>query len=193
MHSSGKDDKIKSAVEIALEKTSGMKATPEEIRALNEKELEARTSGLVAKYVDGEKGLKELEKELSKGEEEERGKTRSAMLKELLSSIELGVDNERAIEGLTALGGGDTGRELEELKSILQAFDLEHTKAEEQRSSTLLGELKARGVGGSALLPNLEDDEKWRAASLELRTAHEAKLDKLRAALLNTLLPGSGT
>ncbi len=178
-----KENKIKSAVELALERTRGMKASPEEISALQQKELEARAKGLAAKYIDGEKTIKALNRELDEIEEGGGNKLKSAVLKELLSFIELGSDCTRAIEGIEALSGPEVKPEMVKLEQLFTVYEQQYAQRRQQRSSQLLEELKERKVHGSAVIPNLLVDELWQTTSEELLTSHENELDNLLAAL----------
>jgi len=177
------NNKIKSAVELALERTIGMKATPEEISALQEKELEARAKGLTVKYIAGEKTIKALTREFEEMADEGGSKLKSAVLKELLFSIELGSDCSRAIEGIKALSGPEANPEIAKLDQLITAYEKGYALRRQKRSSELLEELKERGIHGSAVMPNLLVDELWQTTSEELRASHEKELDNLLAAI----------
>lgn len=178
------EDKIKSAVELALEKTAGMKVTPEDVAAIQDKKLRGRARGLAAKFMDGQKTSSDLKKELSQTDQEEREHLRAALSEELFSFVQLGADCERPLEGLEAIAGGERKAHLKKLEGLIETYRAEYSKAKEKRTSSLLNSLKRRGISGSAVLPNLRDDEEWLKTSENLRSAREPELNELRALFL---------
>ena len=180
------EEKIKSAVELALEKTAGMKVTPEDVAAFQDKKLRDRARGLAAKFMDGQKRSSDLEKELSQTDREEREQFRATLSEELFSFVQLGADCARPLEGLEAIAGGERKAHLKKLEALIETYQAEYSKAEEKRTSNLLDSLKKGGISGSAVLPNLRDDEEWLKTSENLRSTREPELNELRALLLKS-------
>ena len=63
---------IKSAIELAMEKTKGMHLSREEKEKLKEEELHSRAQGLVNRFLEVDFNLKEVQKDLAKYEPGQR-------------------------------------------------------------------------------------------------------------------------
>jgi hypothetical protein len=63
---------IKSAVELAMEKTKGMHLSREEKEKIKEEELHAKAQSLVNRFLEVDFHLKEVEKDLGKHHPEQR-------------------------------------------------------------------------------------------------------------------------
>ncbi len=103
---------IKSAIELAMEKTKGLHLSPQEKERLKEEKIHSKAQSLVNRFLEVDFHLKEVEKELSKYNPPQRKHLEDLMIQYLAEAIQLDKDNDLPFQGMEAL--------QEENKSIIQ-------------------------------------------------------------------------
>jgi hypothetical protein len=174
---------IRSTLDIVMEKTKGLRMTDEEKERFWEEGISQRANGLCVRYLDGHMEWEDIEKEILKGEAREIPILKKALLTHLVNSIRLSALNDRAMNAIDLL---TTGREKENLKRIndLISIYLKTKKKREKRlRADLWAELEKIGISGSAVLPNVEDNPKWKAMESEIETEFNKKLQELKERL----------
>ena len=98
--------KIKSTLDIVMERTKGLSMTPDDREKIRIKELAESARGIMGKYLDEKIPLKDVEDYLSL-----TGKDRpdilDAMKAEFITRVQLDQDNTRELEALATLWGID--------------------------------------------------------------------------------------
>jgi hypothetical protein len=186
------EERIKSAFEIAMERISDLPGlTPEEIAEQKEKEYRPVGQALANKYLQGQIAKNELETELN-GFQGEKGKiARAALVAALCQSIQLAdiPKAERALQGLASLGAEE--KDFEDIQSeFLQArgslerdIQIEYKKYDE----IVRGELENAGIRGSAVKPNLFENDGWLQRLIEMRRPYDSKLGGIKKKLMERL------
>jgi hypothetical protein len=186
------EERVKSAFEIAMERISGLpELTPEEIAEQKEKEFKPVGQALANKYLQGQIAKNELKTELN-GYQGEKGKiARVALIAVLCQSIQLAdiPKAERALQGLASLGV--EGKDFEEIqKEFLQArgslerdIQIEYKKYDE----IVRSELENSGIRGSAVKPNLSQNDGWLQGLDKMRRTYETILSEIREKLMDRL------
>jgi hypothetical protein len=187
--------KIKSTIELAMEKAAKLpRLTEEEIRRRREKDYEPRGRAIAGRFLAGELSGNEAEIELGKHRGEEGEIVRRAFLAALCGSIALedAESSSRAFEGIEALARGDLPSELtERFRGIFQDYEQqmrEELARTEQAESAFLREL---GISGSAIRLDLQRSEKWRGKRDELLRRFRPRLDEIKRELGDHLLQDS--
>jgi hypothetical protein len=175
---------IKSAIEIAMEKTKTLRLSSEEKEKIKEEEFQSKAHGLVNRFLVVDLHFREVEKELAKYSAEQRGQLEKIMLADLADALDLDRNNDLVFEGIETLSP-------EKEKTILRAKQLmrkyqeqrgaEHWKTEE----VLRSKLEAMGVSGSAVLPKVEGSLDWAKALPSFQASYQNQLQALKEEIEN--------
>ena len=180
-------EQIKSALEIALEKTAHLKrASAEEIRRQKEEALVILASSVVQKYLRGEYKLKDLASASERHPEKEL--MSQALWEQLVAAICLEkCDN--VLEGLEFLA-----REKESMKQVTaktreisEEFYLEKNKRlhvlSDRMEQSIRQELSQQGISGSSIEIDVESTPQWQQGFHELEALFQAKLGLVKESL----------
>jgi hypothetical protein len=187
------EEEIKSALEIAMERISGLpQLTPEEIVEQKEKEYKPIGETLCQKYLEGKMTENELSSEVDKRPSVQGRIIRRALILSLSRSIQLEdpIIAGRALKGLTQVGVQDKGFCEDAGRRLDQIFGdfLQDKNARSREFENLSRErIQNLGVSGSAVRPNLVADESLQAELARIRQAYEPRLEELRNMLLQKL------
>ena len=153
--------KIKSTLDIIMEKTKNLTLTPEEKEVLRREDWLKKTRGRIQKFLDGAIDLKRLREE-TRAEERPPG-AEGVLKEELVGALNPEGDNESRFLILKELF--DTP--IDPFREILQKGQKRLEEEKEKRNHELKEQLKTRGISGSAVLPNLALDPAWQSAFQE--------------------------
>ncbi|MCX8022423.1 MAG: hypothetical protein N2745_06575 [Syntrophorhabdaceae bacterium] len=170
--------KIKSAIELAMEKTANLTMDEEEKRSFEKNEIRSRIKGLVNRYLEGMVRDESLMKELANIKGEDRLK-KSTLLEELIGELSIEKDNKgilRLIETIFSQGSTNLSGQMEDLEKALKE---EKKKREESIKKDLLLRIKAMGISGDALKINIEAWEEGKRLFEELNILYREKAQKL--------------
>jgi hypothetical protein len=183
------EDRIKSAFEIAMERISALpELTADEIGEQKEKEFRPVGLAISRKYLEGQISEDELVLELRRNQGEKGEIVWRAAVSSLCRAIQLEdrAKAARALVGLDALAAGIEDVRRDFLR-ISGDFDRELLIEYKKIEHVIRAELESAGIRGSAVKPNLVQNEKWLQAMNSLRQAHEPSLEKIKNELMNGL------
>jgi hypothetical protein len=151
---------IKSTIDLIMERTKDLSASPEEREAWHRQEREKHFRGLIQRLLDYSLTLDDVKDELEREKKSGRAAEALSTLKNALAAhVDPDSDNERLFRIVHELTGTPETRLQETLRSCQAEFFARKTAlAERQR-----GELESVGITGSAVLPNPEADPQWKA------------------------------
>jgi hypothetical protein len=182
---SGKDDKVKSAFEIAMERVQKLGSlSDEEKRKLKEEELGAGGKALAERYLSG-LSLRDLDIELGRHAEADRSAVRCYAVSRLLEAIDLGntQDDDRILSAIEHLSG-DSGL-VRVVKDILSEYHeaMERAKRENwgRLEAAKRNELALRGISGSAVEPVVETSPEWLQIRGRRYSSYQERLEDLKA------------
>ena len=180
----GKDNEIKSALEIALEKAQRLGAlSEEEKQSLKNEELAAAGEALAERYLNG-LPLRDIEIELAGRAEQDRRITSHHLLNHLLDRIDM-VPVERNDKILNAIQqlSGDSGI-VQSIRDLIQEYESAIEKAKRENLSALetakRNELESKGISGSAVQPALETSLEWKQIRQNLDSHYQERLEEIR-------------
>ena len=172
---------VKSTLDLVLEKTKNLSLSSEERQAQKNQEIESRIRGLLQKFKDQALNVDNFKAEYQKLHKDYDLLGNAPLIKEICGQIEFGADNHAWFELLAEFKVSD----IEGLTSVLQEFQMALDAAAGQRRKILKDQLaKKYFISGSAVVPNLENDDEWQKAAGEIRTEFEAKLNQTKTKLL---------
>lgn len=170
---------IKSAIELALEKTKGLDLSREEKERLREEEIEQKARSLVTRYLEVDFHIRELEKELSRIDPEQRPQLEKLILQEFVRTIQLDRDNRLNFQGMEALQPKAAGL-LEELKKFIQRYQKKRQEEYSQTEKNLRARFTALGITGSAVQVNMDGSQEWETSLATFQPPFEKELRLLK-------------
>jgi hypothetical protein len=167
--------KIKSTLDLVMERTRNLSMTEEEREQLRRKESIDRVRGWVQKLIDHKITIAEIGSSLRSDAPAYPG-LRDILKEELMSHIDPDEANDLIFQALEEALGLDAAPFRESIMAYHSRSDLHrHEHLERLRS-----ELRKRGIYGEAVIPNLENDEAWIASSIKLKEEFKDRLKTLR-------------
>lgn len=159
---------IKSTIDLIMERTKNLSASPEEREAWHRREREKHIRGLIQRLLDGSLPLEDARDELEKEKKAGRAAEALGHLKTALAAhADPDSDNERLFRIVRELIGTSEERLQETLQSCRAELDAKKTALTERQR----GELESLGIAGSAVIPNPEADPQWKAQREQLQAA----------------------
>jgi hypothetical protein len=166
---------IKSTLDIIMEKAKKLTVTEKEKVAFKRKELEGKIRGLDQKYLDSFIDLDRLKVEIALLQREGEDMVRELIEEDVLGRIQLGQNNDPLLDMVSKTIGMNTGP----IRELLNQFEKRMDREKESREKMLEEELRKRGISGSAVIPNLNGDEKWLRTVSELNQLFREKMKGL--------------
>lgn len=175
---------IKSAVELAMERTKGLRLSHEEMEKMKEEEIQSKAVGLVNRFLEVDFHLREVEKELAKFDPQQRKHLERLFLQNLIDAMNLDRDNALILQGLETFLPTSAWT-VKKIKDLLQKY-LEKKKDELRKTETdLLAGLERLGISGSAVHPQAEGSPEWEQAVAGFKPVFEEELKKLKKGILH--------
>jgi hypothetical protein len=159
---------IKSTIDLIMERTKSLSASPEERESYQRQEREKRLRGIVQRLLDDNLSLDGARDELVKERKIGSAAEVTGVLKNALAGhVDPEADNERLFRLVNELVGTSPERLLETLAACREeATSRKAVLAERQKK-----DLESKGITGPAVLPNPEADPQWKARREEMQAA----------------------
>ena len=170
---------IKSAVELAMERTKGLRLSHEEKEKLKEEEIQSKAHSLVNRYLEVDFHLREVEKELTKVDPLQRQYLEKLFLQYLTEAIGLDRDNDLIFQGIESYRGGSKNS-IQKMKDLIQNYLAKKNREYSKAEKDLLTGLERLGISGSAVQPKVEGSPEWEGALAKFKPAFEEELHLLR-------------
>jgi hypothetical protein len=153
---------IKSTIDLIMERTKNLSASPQERESYQRQEREKRLRGLVQRLL-GDPGFTPfIQKKKNHGSAAEV----TGVLKNALAGhVDPEADNERLFRYVNELVGTPEDR----LRETLAACREEATSRKAVLAERQGKDLESNGITGSAVLPNPEADPLWKACREEMQ------------------------
>jgi hypothetical protein len=159
---------IKSTIDLIMERTKNLSANREEREIYQRRERKKHIRGLVQRLLDYSLTLDDVKDELAKEKKNGQEAEWMAFLREALAGhVDPEADNERLFGIITELAGTRNDR-LHETLLDFQTESLGWKTGLLERQNKAL---EAKGVSGSAVVPNPEADPQWKALMGEAKEA----------------------
>jgi hypothetical protein len=174
---------IKSTVELALERTKGLRLSHEEMEKMREEELQSKAVGLVNRFLEVDFHLRDVEKELAKFDPQQRKHLEQLFLQHLIEAMNLDRDNDLILQGLEALLPKSAWT-VKKIKDLLQRYQLRKKDESLKTRNELLGGLERLGISGSAVHPKVEGSPEWEKEVSTFKPGFEEELKKLKKGIM---------
>lgn len=188
------EEGIKSALELAMERISGLpELTPEEKAEQKEREYAPIGAAMAVKYMDGALADTELPIELKRYRGSQQQIVRRALISSLCREMRLENSQETALKALRGIMQMDPekmeffAKAERSFLQIVSEFEENKKKNFGKFEAGAVERIKAFGISGSAVRPNLNENENWSQELIRLQQAYEPRLEKLRDVLIEEL------
>jgi len=171
-------DEIKSAIELVLEKTKGIKATPEERAQIKKQECVAQATSLLNRYLAREERAEDV-----MGLLKDNPPLREEFLSLLWAKIEGIEDLDPMIIEAIGVFEGDGHQIADRLQGLYREYREARQKKIEELNEEILKRLSQKGILGNAIRPNPEGTEEGARSLSRIERDYSAKLRELKASL----------
>jgi hypothetical protein len=159
---------IKSTIDLIMERTKSLSASPQERESFQRQEREKRLRGLVQRLLDDNLTLDGVKDELANEKKNGSAAEVAGVVKNALAGhIDPEADNERLFRYVNEL----VGTPEDKLRETLAAFREEATSRKAVLTESQKTDLESKGITGSAVLPNPEADPLWKALREEMQAS----------------------
>jgi len=165
---------IKSAIELAMERTKNLVLGEEEKKALAEKETEGRLRAVVRRYLEGMTEIDGVEKEL-KGIKADYHLQGSVLIDMLTEELDIKGKNERLFELLDIVYGELRQPLRGELEMLRKRFAEQMERREILVRKEITERLKEDGISGDGFEPNVEAWDEWKEGMEELKKVFKGR------------------
>jgi seryl-tRNA synthetase len=173
---------IKSAVELAMEKTKDLHLSREEMNTLKEQKMKSKAQGLVNRFLEVDFHLKEVQKELLKFTPDERKQLEKLMRQYLADAIQLDRDNDLLFQGIETLR--EESKTLDrQIQQLIKKYRQQKEKAYGETEKNLLAQWVKQGISGSAVQAKVEGSPEWGKALSRFKPAFGEQLRVLQEEL----------
>ena len=174
---------IKSALELAMERSRKYAVSSEEREKIKEKEILQKATGLFHRYKESHLPLHEIAREFDRMDDKARERVRASLLSQCVDSVSFEEDPERIFVLMESIKGRDLHHLREEFQNLLTAYREEVNKAKQKMGLQLAEDLRRAGIHGDAVIPNVEGNDRWKEILDSLDHSYRGKLEKIREAL----------
>lgn len=148
---------IRSTLDIIMEKARGVEVTDEDKAAFTRHDVAGKIRGLLQKALDGLSDAEGLRSEMEAMGADRREIAVAALKRECLERLVLEGDNTLLLTILAHVAGLDTAP----LEELLKIYETDLRTRRIRQEAALRDRLKAKGISGAAVLPNLKADPAW--------------------------------
>jgi hypothetical protein len=173
---------IKSAVELAMEKTKDLQLSQDEMNKIKEEEMKSKAQGLVNRFLEVDFHRKEVEKELSKFTPEEQKELAKLLLYHLSEAIHLDRDNDLIFQGIETIRKESKGLNSQ-IRQLIEKYRRQKEKAYQETGKNLLAAWAKQGISGSAVQAKVEGSPEWETALSRFKPAFAEQLRVLQEEL----------
>jgi hypothetical protein len=151
---------IKSAIELAMERTKGLVMDDEERKSLALKETENKVKAVVKRYLEGIIERNGVDKEIARIKADE-GLKKSILIDRLIDEFDINSNNDRLLKILNVICEGLKEPFKYDMEIMQNKFLEETVKSEIVIREKVLNRLREIGITGSGVEPNVQAWDEW--------------------------------
>jgi hypothetical protein len=174
---------IKSTLELAMERTRKLAITQEEKEEIKRLEILKKATGLCHRYMEGRVPLHEILREIERMTDQEKSKVKKVLLSQWVEALSLESDYERLFDGIESLRGMKVSGLREKFQLLVSEYQVERKKTEQDIERQAIEELKTEGIFGTAVVPRLEGNPKWRECTQAMNALFRKRVEEVKEAL----------
>lgn len=166
---------IKSAIELAMERTKGLVMDDKEKQEAVARELGSRMGGLLRRYLEEMIDLDDFRKEYEKLAGNEAQK-KGLLVEAALSEFDLSEDNQKVFDILSFAGGEGDDRLKREIDDLQSEFNNRMAAEVEGVRKSISARLEKMGISGNAVEPNVAEWDEWKSAMDQTKSFFKKRL-----------------
>lgn len=178
---------IKSSLELALERTKGLKISEKEREEIKRKEIMQKAEAFAHRYQEGSMSIHEIQKEMERMEKKRAKEIEEYLVNQWMKNLSLNFEDEKLIDGIGELRSRSMDEIRKEFRNLLTSYQEEKEKARQKIRTIILEGLKEEGFEGSAIEPRIESSPLWQEESSRIDQSYQEQLGKLKERLRNRL------
>jgi hypothetical protein len=171
---------IKSTLELALERTKKVTISEKEKDEIKRKEILQKVHGLFHRYQEGYLPLSEILREIERMDQKTKTLAKESLLSQWIDALSLDEEDERLIRGIEALKGQEMSDWSVKLNHLLSQYRKEKEEVKQGIRGQSEEALRREGIYGSAVEPNIENDQIWKENLENLNQIYNRKLKDLK-------------
>jgi hypothetical protein len=176
---------IKSAIELAMERTNSLHLSREEKEKLKEEEVKSKAQGLCNRFLAGDFHSRELERELISYPPEQRAQVEKSLFHCLTEAIQMDQDNEGIFHGIEILSQASMSL-TQKVRGLLKDYQERRRKEYQKIEKILLGKWADLGISGSAVKVKVEGSPEWEEALTRFPLPFRQQLSQIQDELRKT-------
>jgi hypothetical protein len=151
---------------------------------------------MAGRYLSGLIGIEELAAEMSKYRDEPKQIVQQALISSLCSAIQVDGDPgtaTRALDGISLVKPEKRAlleKADQDFHSIRHEYEREINEKLEKFGAAAIKAMRALGIKGSAVRPNLNENPDWQRELVKIRKKYESKLTSLIESMKYAILEG---
>jgi hypothetical protein len=151
---------IKSAIELAMERTKDLVMNEDEKKSLALKETENKVKAIVKRYIEGIIESNGVDKEIARIEADE-GLKKSILIDRLIDEFDINNNNDRLLEFINVICNGMKEPFKCEMEMMQKGFLEEVGRSETTVREKVVKRLGEMGISGSGVEPNIQAWNEW--------------------------------
>lgn len=174
---------IKSTLDLVLERTKHLSQTFEEKQAQTQKDIENRLNGMLQKYIDGLFSLEQLQRDYEALKTEFKLPDNAALAGQVMNRLDPDLDNHSLFEVLDHCCHLD----YDGLADLINKYQAGcHAAAKSRREALKESLARKYNISGSAVVPNLESDEKWHLEAQAMLSTVKEELNQEKVKMVGS-------
>jgi len=174
---------IKSALELALERTKKITISEKEKEEIKRKEIMQKVDGLSHRYMEGYLALSEILREIERMDEKTKTMAKEVLLSQWMDALSLKKEGERVLKGVEAMKGRPIDEVKEKFHHLLSQYEEEEERIRKELRAQMAEALRKKGIWGSAVEPNIEANDLRKKEAENLDQRYHAKLEEIKEQL----------
>jgi hypothetical protein len=133
--------------------------------------------------MEGHVPLHEVLREIERMTDQEKNKVKKVLFSQWVEALSLGSDHERLFEGIESLRGMKVSGLREKFQLLVSEYQMERQKAGQDIERQVIEELRTEGISGTAVVPRLEGNPKWRERTQAINALFRKRVEEVKEAL----------
>jgi alkylation response protein AidB-like acyl-CoA dehydrogenase len=175
--------KIKSTLELAMERTKKFTLSEKEKEEMKQKEVLRKATSLFHRYREKHLSSNEILREIGRMEKNTSATVKELLLSQWIDALSLDDEDKRILKGVESLKERSIAEIKQRFQHLLSQYQTEKEKVREQMTVQWIEALRMEGIYGSAVDPNLEGSELWKKESERLDRSYRMKLEAIKQQL----------
>lgn len=171
---------IKSAIELAMERTKGLVMDDQEKREAADRELGSRISALLRRYLEEMIDWDGFQKEYERLDGI-KTKKNELLMDAALTEFGSSDNNEKAFDILSFVGGDVDERLKKEIETLRLEFHERIAAEVEGVKRNVTARLNKMGISGSAVEPNVTEWDEWKTAVDQTKSLFMKRLSEWKS------------